>query len=164
MNTDYDAIRQQIEQLCKLPVTFGAPAPEEGYTPRRSGPKSPQPVTLRYTVSVKVGDFSTAYTYPVSGQAYYGSAVHTNGVAMGNEWIGMPPRNKLPKIGDVLCCLLQDAQSGSETFDDFCRSFGYDTDSRKAFDIYLKCQQCLNAMQRAFGADLNKATELAYQL
>jgi hypothetical protein len=163
MTTDYDALREQVEQLCKLPVTFGAPLPEEGYTPRRSGSKSPQPVTLRYTVSVKIADFSTSYTYPVSGTAHYAPTIH-RGVGMGNEWVGVPPRDKLPKVGDVLGCLLQDAQSGSETFEDFCGNLGYDTDSRKAFDIYLKCQECLGAMRRAFGSDLEQATELAYQL
>lgn len=35
---------------------------------------------------------------------------------------------------DVLACLFVDY---SEDFEDFCSNFGYDTDSRKALDVYL---------------------------
>jgi hypothetical protein len=164
VNTDYDAIRAQIESMCKLEVTFGLPTPQAGYKPRRNDPKSPQPTILRYTVPVTVGGFSTTYSYPVNGNAYYGSAIHRSGVDMGGEWVAVPPRSSLPKVGDVLSSLLQDAHSGTDTFADFCSNFIYDTDSRKAFDVYLACQAALMAMQRAFGPDLGAACELAYQL
>ena len=46
----------------------------------------------------------------------------------------------VPTAASVLDCLLLDAQCGGETFNDFCADCGYDTDSRKALEIYLACQ------------------------
>ena len=45
------------------------------------------------------------------------------------------------KIDDVLNCLVLDAQSGSECFDDFCDNFGYNQDSIKASEIYNNCKK-----------------------
>jgi hypothetical protein len=164
MTIDYDAIRTRIESLCKLPVTFGLPVPEAGFMPRKGGSRDGQSVTMRYVVPVTVGGFTTNYTYPVTGKAYTNSAFHSRGVDMGHGWVAVPPRDRLPKVGDVLSCLLHDGQAGSDTFADFCADFGYDEDSRKAFEIYLACQKCLDAVRLAFGADLAAACELSYQL
>ena len=41
---------------------------------------------------------------------------------------------------DVLHCIRMDDTQG-EIFADWCGNFGYDTDSRKALDTYLQCQQ-----------------------
>jgi len=51
------------------------------------------------------------------------------------------PKPTPPKIDDVIYSLLSDYDAGQENFNDFCSSFGYDTDSRKAFDTYLACQE-----------------------
>jgi len=37
-----------------------------------------------------------------------------------------------------------------DTFQDFCDCFGYDTDSRKALDIYLKVQEEYNNLTKLF--------------
>jgi hypothetical protein len=47
----------------------------------------------------------------------------------------------VPKLKDILYCIALDAKLGQLTFEDFCYDLGYDTDSRKALDIYMGCQQ-----------------------
>lgn len=44
-----------------------------------------------------------------------------------------------PKTLDVLYCLYNDSKVDLMTFDEFCGDFGYDTDSRKAFETYNDC-------------------------
>lgn len=46
-----------------------------------------------------------------------------------------------PTLDDVLYCLVMDAEAASETFEDWCANFGYDTDSRKAEATYNACVQ-----------------------
>lgn len=46
--------------------------------------------------------------------------------------------NKKPSIYDVIACL---EWYEIYDFEDFCLSFGYDTDSIKAFNIYTDCQK-----------------------
>ena len=58
-----------------------------------------------------------------------------------------------PSARDVLDCLLSDAESGAETFDDFCANLGYDTDSRKALNQYLECHAIGAKVRRLLGAD-----------
>ena len=41
-----------------------------------------------------------------------------------------------PNIADVLDCLAADATYSTDTFEDFCDNFGYNTDSRNAERIY----------------------------
>lgn len=38
-------------------------------------------------------------------------------------------------------CFLEDACSGSESFEDFCSEYGYDTDSRKAEKVWKACKR-----------------------
>ncbi|KWH50715.1 hypothetical protein [Burkholderia cepacia] len=45
-----------------------------------------------------------------------------------------------PKLADVFGCLLSDADSTEETFEDWCDSLGYDSDSRKAERTYHACR------------------------
>ena len=44
-----------------------------------------------------------------------------------------------PTAASVLHSLLLDATSADENFYDWCANFGYDTDSRKALNIYEAC-------------------------
>ena len=44
-----------------------------------------------------------------------------------------------PTPASVLYCLLLDAQSGDESFNDWCDNFGYDNDSISAFNTYQAC-------------------------
>ncbi len=65
-----------------------------------------------------------------------------------------------PKADEVLHALLNDAQSGSESFRDFCDNYGMDRDSLSALKTYLACQETRDAMLRLFGgALLSELTE-----
>lgn len=57
-----------------------------------------------------------------------------------------------PTLYDVFCSLKADATNG-ETFDDWCANYGYDTDSRKAMDTYLACQQSEVEARKLLGSD-----------
>ena len=164
--TDYDAVRAEIVALCKAPLELGKPVPEEGYKPIRRSSKDGQPVTLRYSTPFTIAGYSGKWTGPVEGTAGYRTSMFTNrkAVLIGGDWWAYPKGDTSPKHGDVLSSLLMDAQCGSDTFEDFCANLGYDSDSRKAESIYRECQSCLGAMRRAFGTNLEAATELAYQL
>lgn len=59
-----------------------------------------------------------------------------------------------PKLADVMSCLLTASSNCDETFEDWCFGLGYDTDSRKALDMYLKCQETRSALIKMFGREL----------
>lgn len=44
-----------------------------------------------------------------------------------------------PSAASVLHSLLMDAQGAEQPFDYWCSDYGYDTDSRKALDVYEAC-------------------------
>ncbi len=48
---------------------------------------------------------------------------------------------KIPRFRDVVYSLAIDASCARDSFEDFCGNMGYDTDSRKALDTYLACQE-----------------------
>jgi hypothetical protein len=54
-----------------------------------------------------------------------------------------------PKLDDVLACLVRDAIHSTQTFDDWCSDYGYDTDSRKALQIYMDCQEIAKKLRLA---------------
>lgn len=58
-----------------------------------------------------------------------------------------------PDPYDIESCLVSDAQCAMEAadFDDFCANLGYDTDSRKAFDIYNACKETAFKLSSAAG-------------
>lgn len=58
-----------------------------------------------------------------------------------------------PDLHGVIYSLLSDAAAGNETFPDFCSNYGYDEDSRKALETYLKCQTIGADLRRVLGAD-----------
>lgn len=62
-------------------------------------------------------------------------------------WIPTPPT-----LHDVLTGLKADDTQG-ETFHDWCANFGMDTDSRKAMDLYLACQESTDRSRRFFDTD-----------
>jgi hypothetical protein len=57
----------------------------------------------------------------------------------------------IPSIADVLFGLLMEAVSSTESFEDFCGNFGYDTDSRKALETYLTCQETHSKLIKFLG-------------
>lgn len=62
-------------------------------------------------------------------------------------------------IDDVLFCLVLDAQSGAESFEDFCDNFGYNEDSIKHNEIYKACQKNGKKV-KTFIKDIEQASEL----
>lgn len=72
-----------------------------------------------------------------------------NGHRMHDAWIYDKPTP--PSAADVLDCLLSDASYASEPFEDWCDSFGYDSDSRKALEIYMECQKVHTELRRFLG-------------
>lgn len=66
---------------------------------------------------------------------------------------------KKPHLADLLYCLISDANCGIETFDDFCSNYGYDTDSRKALEIYLQCQETNNKLRKVLSGDVLRKCE-----
>lgn len=55
-----------------------------------------------------------------------------------------------PHAADVLYSLLLDSSAAEMTFASWCAEFGYDTDSRKALDTYLACQENADKLARIF--------------
>lgn len=68
-----------------------------------------------------------------------------------------------PTAASVLHSLFLDASAGAETFEDFCSNFGYDTDSRKALDTYLACQENGVKLRKIFNGDLRHQLEKLLQ-
>lgn len=60
---------------------------------------------------------------------------------------------------DVLDCLFSDADSGGEMFADFCDNMAMSTDSRKALDTYLACQDTRRKLQTLLRADYSTIAE-----
>jgi len=70
---------------------------------------------------------------------------------------------KRPKVSieDVLYCVVMEAFYTSNTFEEWCSSFGESTDSRKALETYLLCQKHRNELIKMVGYDsFNKLVEL----
>ncbi len=65
-------------------------------------------------------------------------------------WMGIA-HTDAPDLEGCLACLLSDASAGDQTFEDFCRDYGYDEDSRTAERTWKACQRTMVAMQRLLG-------------
>lgn len=63
-----------------------------------------------------------------------------------------------PTLYDVFCSLKADATMG-ETFHDWCGNYGYDTDSRKAMETYIACQESENESRKLLGSDWTRLLE-----
>jgi hypothetical protein len=48
---------------------------------------------------------------------------------------------KPPQVADVIYSLVMESSATDTTFEDWCSDCGYDTDSRKALEMYLLCQE-----------------------
>lgn len=75
-----------------------------------------------------------------------------------------PLRSKTPTLVDVLECLSLDASSvlNSPRFEDWCADYGYDTDSRKAEEIYRACQGQTGQLRQVVGGEALE--ELAFEV
>jgi hypothetical protein len=89
-------------------------------------------------------------------EAHYGIADSTRLLDI-SEWLQyVNPRE--PSLDDVLYSLVMDASACESSFDDWCSDFGYDTDSRKALETYLLCQENTTKLRKA-GVNMTKERE-----
>lgn len=65
----------------------------------------------------------------------------------------------LPTAASVLYSLMLDAHLGGDTFEEFCSSLGYDTDSRRALAMYLDCQNIRQKLRKVIPAALWEALQ-----
>ena len=79
-----------------------------------------------------------------------------------HDWINANVRPYPPCAASVLYSLLSDARCGADyTFDQLCAEFGYDTDSRRALEMYLACQETHQKLSKLFTSnDIERLTEL----
>lgn len=63
-----------------------------------------------------------------------------------------------PNAAEVLYSLLLDANCGNYRFDEFCREYGYDEDSREAYRTWEACQKIAHDVESLFTA--NEIAEL----
>ena len=69
--------------------------------------------------------------------------------------MGYGHAGKEPTAEDVLDCLASDASSVDQgSFDEWCRSFGYDEDSRTAERTYKACEKGAAKLKAFLGEDL----------
>jgi len=73
------------------------------------------------------------------------------------HWKVTPARPK-PTLYDILTCL---TKYDPGTFEDFCGSYGYDEDSRKAFEIYLDVQKEWTGARDLFSDCLEELEEIS---
>jgi hypothetical protein len=64
-----------------------------------------------------------------------------------------PAWDREPQAADVLSCLISDARSGEESFEDFCSELGYDSDSRQAERIWRTCRKVAPKVERFLADD-----------
>lgn len=110
-------------------------------TPFRVGANSDwdaQASHYMYKITATEGDL---YNKPaITGYYSQGSAIKTQ-----------------PTIADILNALILDTNSvGITSFEDWASEFGYNTDSRKAFDIYHECMKEYEQLKTFFGSLLDE--------
>lgn len=76
-----------------------------------------------------------------------------------NTWVKANSLPVTPFAGTVLYCLLSDMSCANDTFVEWCDNMGYDTDSRKALQTYLSCQENGAKLRKVFNNDLLKLLE-----
>lgn len=59
-----------------------------------------------------------------------------------------------PMECEVIYSLLMDSFTCGDSFRDFCDTLGYDTDSRKALDLYLKTQEQTDNFKGIFNSEI----------
>lgn len=64
---------------------------------------------------------------------------------------------KEPTAYDILACL---TKYDPYSFEDFCAEYGYDVDSRKAYNTYLAVQKEYNNVQRLFNDVIEELAEI----
>ncbi len=68
--------------------------------------------------------------------------------------VAHPVLNREYDVLNAFYCFVSDAVSGSESFEEFCSNFGYDSDSRTAEKIYRKCKKQLEKLNKIYDGDI----------
>lgn len=71
------------------------------------------------------------------------------GTLLYEQWM-TSAKPEAPHAADVLRCLTDDVQACHMSFNDWADTYGYDTDSRKAFKIYEACQESGDKLKKVF--------------
>lgn len=128
-----------------------------GYQPRKKDSDWPH-FAWRVTLQRCGESYSSDYRTGIGHAKPLPKAYVSNSPAA-TKWYNNVKNVNKPTSADIVYSLMSDAQSGSETFEEFCANCGYDTDSRKAFDTYLACQGALNGMRRLFREHFDSVLE-----
>lgn len=75
------------------------------------------------------------------------------GLSKRGSWNTVKPDT--PTVEQILHCILLDSQASEMTFKGFCSTFGYDSEYRSAFEIYIKCQDNGTKLKKALGSKYN---------
>lgn len=75
------------------------------------------------------------------------------------RWVAENELPVSPFAGAVLSCLMLDMSYAYDTFEEWSENLGYDTDSRKALQTYLSCQENGTKLRKVFSNDLLKQIE-----
>lgn len=94
--------------------------------------------------------FETSYKTGIGNRKLMPSERH---IYQGPSTVKIDPAN-------VLNCLFSDASAALDTFEGWCSDIGYDTDSRKALDMYLACQKTSTDLRKLLGKDYAKIEEM----
>jgi hypothetical protein len=62
-----------------------------------------------------------------------------------------------PTAADVLHCLINSANSGEQTFEDYCSEFGANSDSRKEYATWQTCHRMAPKLKRFLGNKFEEA-------
>lgn len=64
-----------------------------------------------------------------------------------------------PQADDVLSSLLLDATSSDESFEDWCSSFGYDVDSRRALGMWEAGHKVMGPLRDLLGSEFSRFSQ-----
>lgn len=103
----------------------------------------------RFTVGDESFDYKTGigHAVPYRNKDFKKNKKPDNSLALDDKWV------TIPKVDDVLDCLFRDAESGNESFNDFCDNLGYSRDSIKALDVYRSCMDLKDRLRKALGGN-----------
>lgn len=103
----------------------------------------------RITLTLAAGEPDENFNQP--GAHHFKATLHCGGRRMTVPFHTGAGWDKDPTAADVLDCLLSDANSAEESFEDWCADLGYDSDSRTAERTYKTCQSIRVRLQKLLG-------------
>lgn len=78
---------------------------------------------------------------------------------VGGHWQATRPH--APHVAGVLHSVILDSSACGQSFDDWCADYGYDSDSRRALQTYLACQENAAKLDKVFSrADIENLAEI----